>query len=85
MPIYTFEHPDTGEIFEDIRSFKDMDKSFYAPDGKKCKRVKVPKNVRGWRKDREVFEVDDYCKKMKPKFVKFQDGHKERYDPTKHF
>jgi hypothetical protein len=36
-------------------------------------------------KNREVFQADsDYVKKCKPKYVKFQDGHRERYDPTKH-
>lgn len=84
-PIYEYEHPETGEIFEEIRSFKDIDKPFYAPDGKKCKRLRVPKSIRGWRKDREVFEADPaHVKKVNPKYVKFQDGHRERYDPTKH-
>jgi hypothetical protein len=85
MPIYEFEHPKTGEIFEEIRSFKDIDKPFIAPDGTKCRRLRVPSKFTGWRVDREVFELDpDYAKKLKPKYVKFRDGHKEKYDPTKH-
>ena len=36
-------------------------------------------------KNREVFEADPaYVKSCKPKYVQFQDGHKEKYDPTKH-
>ncbi len=36
-------------------------------------------------KNREVFEADsNYVKKCNPRFVQFQDGHKERYDSTKH-
>jgi hypothetical protein len=85
MPIYQFKHPETGEIFEDLRSFKDIDKPYVAEDGVKCERVQVPQTLRCWRNDREVFEADpDYAKKIKPKYVRFRDGHRERYDPTKH-
>ena len=84
MPIYEYAHPDTGEIFEDIRKIKDRDNIFMSEDGKKCKRLEVS-NFTGWKNNREVFEVDaDYVKKCNPKYVKFRDGHKERYDPTKH-
>ena len=56
-----------------------------APDGIECERVKVPQSVKGWRKDREVFEADpQYVKKLNPKNIRFQDGHIERYDSTKH-
>ncbi len=85
MPIYQFVHPKTGEIFEDIRSVKDRDKPFYAPDGIKCGRLEVPTRFSGGKGDKEVFEADaDYVKKCRPKYVRFRDGHKERYDPTKH-
>jgi len=84
MPIYEYIHPETGEIFEELRSFKNMDKPFIAPDGKKCKKLEVS-TFTGWKGNREVFEVDsDYCKKVRPKNIQFQDGHKEKYDPTKH-
>ncbi len=64
---------------------KDRNRPFKAPDGKKCKRLEVSKNIRGWSGNREVFEADpDYVKGCRPKYVKFQDGHKEKYDPTKH-
>ena len=83
MPNYEFEHPDTKEVFEDLRSIKDRDKPYISPDGKKCKRI--ISSFTGWKKNKEVFEADrDYVKKCNPKYVKFQDGHRERYDPTKH-
>ena len=85
MPIYQYKHPDTGEIFEEIRPFRKMDKPFVAPDGKKCKRIFCVENIVGWNGNREVFEADPgYIKKCNPKYVQFQDGHKERYDSTKH-
>ena len=85
MPIYEFEHPVTGEIFEEIRSFNDADNIFLAPDGVECKRRTFPSSVHGWKNDREVFEADrQLVKKTNPKYVKFKDGHRERYDPTKH-
>ena len=85
MPIYQFKHPETGEIFEELRPFKDIDKPYIAEDGVECERLQVPESIRGWRKDREAFEADpDYVKKVKPKYIRFQDGHREKYDPTKH-
>ena len=84
MAIYEYLHPETKEIFEDMRSMKNRDKPFFAPDGVKCKRI--ISSFGGWRKGREPFEVDsDYCKKLNPKFIKFRDGHRERYNKTKHF
>jgi hypothetical protein len=84
MPIYLYEHPKTGERFEDIRKYKDIDKPFIAPDGVKCKRVEVT-SFTGWKGDREIFEMDaGYVKKCKPRFVKFRDGHREKFDPRKH-
>ena len=85
MPMYEYIHPDTGKIYEVIRSYKDKHKKFLAPDGKKCKVKEIPSRVSGWKGDKEVFEADsDYVKKCNPKYVKFKDGHRERYDPTKH-
>jgi hypothetical protein len=85
VPFYEYEHPETGELFEEMRTIKNRNKPFIAPDGVKCKKVEVPRSIRGWRKDREVFEADsDYVKKCNPKYVKFQDGHKEKYDPGRH-
>ncbi|MFA5598957.1 MAG: hypothetical protein WDA06_00035 [Phenylobacterium sp.] len=84
MPIYEYIHPDTGEIFEDIRPVSERDKPFTHTDGKKCKRKEIT-SLNGWRGDREGFEIDaDYYRQLNPKYVQFRDGHKERYDPSKH-
>ena len=86
MAIYVFQHPRTKEIFEEFRSFKDINKPFYAPDGTECKRILFPSPVSISKKNKEVFEQDpDYVKKMRPKYVKFRDGHRERYDEMRHF
>lgn len=86
MPIYEYQHPDTKEIFSELRKIKDRDKPFIAPDGKECERLLFPTKLGYCGKgDREVFEVDPgYVKKCRPKYVEFRDGHKEKYDPTKH-
>lgn len=84
MPIYEYQHPETGEVFEDLRSIKDRDKPFISDDGAKCYRI-YSLAFSGWSKTREVFEVDpEYCKRLNPKYVKFRDGHREKYDPSKH-
>jgi len=86
MPIYIYKHPETGEIFEDIRSFKDIDKPFISPDGIKCERVFAIKGLGVINKNAECFQKDaDWVKRVKPKYVKFRDGHRESYDPNKHF
>lgn len=88
MPIYTYRNPKTGECFDEISKMLDSDKPFILEDGTECPRVFFPPTNRGNAiidKNREFFEADpDYVKKMKPKYVKFKDGHRERYDPTKH-
>ena len=38
----------------------------------------VNKNAEAWEKD------SAYVKSVNPKYVRYQDGHKERYDPTRH-
>jgi len=89
MPVYQYEHPVTKEVFEDLRPIKNRHKPFIAPDGVKCPRIVVPTDL-GYcgraEKEREVFELDPgYVKKCRPKFVKYRDGHREKYDPGKHF
>lgn len=80
MPIYEYEHPETGEIFDDLRAFKDMDKPFIAPDGVECPRiVSMPFIINGSREN----DYND-IKKSNPKYVRFKDGRRERFDPTKH-
>lgn len=84
MPTYEFEHPETGEIFEEIRRFDESDKPFIAPDGVSCSRI-MSRNITIIDKEQEVFEMDEeYTKISNPKYVKFKDGHKERYDSSKH-
>jgi len=86
MPIYLYQHPETKEVYEVIRSVKDMDKPYVLDDGTKCKRIFGCGNMGVINKNAEVFQKDsDYVKKCKPKYVKFRDGHRERYDPTRHF
>lgn len=83
MAIYEYEHPDTGDIFEIMRPMSESDEPFFAPDGVECKRVMS--SFHGGKGDKEVFEVDPhYVKSKKPKYVRFRDGHREKYDPTKH-
>ena len=83
MAIYCYRHPITGEVFEEIRSMKDSDKPFFACDGIECE--KIISNFSGGKGDKEVFEADPYyVKSCKPKYVKFRDGHREKYDSTKH-
>ena len=89
---YRYIHPNTGEIFKVLRDVVDRDTPYILEDGVVCERKKDPSekmrggpNRYGGRSDREVFELDpDYAKKVKPKYVRYRDGHKEKYDPTKH-
>jgi len=91
---YYYKHPKTGKIFSDQRMSGYETKPYVASDGIECKFMKnyIPpskkmKNRIGIiDKNAEVFQKDsDYCKKVAPKYVQFRDGHKEKYDPTKHF
>ena len=85
-PVYSYLHPETGEVFEELVSIKDSNKFFILPDGIKCKRLFSGFSGGIINKNAEVFQKDsDYVKKCKPRFVKFRDGHKEKYNPTKHF
>jgi len=95
MPIYLYQHPDTGEVFEVIRPVKDRNKKYKSEDGVLCERIyhnpDYDSQKHGDRRTSrageklEVFQADPkYVKKMNPKYVKYRDGHRERYDPTKH-
>ena len=91
MPIYTYKNPKTGECFDEVRSFKDSEKPFVLEDGTKCERVLFPGHnkkspaIAIIDNNREVFKADpDLVKKSNPKYIRFKDGHRERYDPTKH-
>jgi len=85
MPIYSYQHPKTKEVFEILRKIKDRDKPYVLEDGTKCKRIFGNVNIGVIDKNAEVFEKDpDFVKKCKPKYVKYLDGHREKYDPTRH-
>ena len=94
MPIYIYKHPETDEVFEVLRSMSQSEKQYEAPDGVMCDRIFHNPNFnkdKDWMRTSrageklEIFQHDpSYVKKMRPKYVKFRDGHRERYDPTKH-
>jgi len=83
-PIYEYKHPETNEIFTELRSVKNRNKKFHAPDGLECERVvgtigkPINKGKEGWER------YPDYYKETNPKYVRHKDGNKEKYDPTKH-
>lgn len=89
MPIYSYKNSKTNEIYDIIRKVSDRDKPYILEDGTECQRVLnySKKNSIGViDKNAEVFQKDaDYVKKCNPKYVKFRDGHREKYDPRKHF
>jgi hypothetical protein len=39
LPLYEFQHPSTGEIFEVLRPFSQSGEPFIAPDGIQCQRL----------------------------------------------
>lgn len=90
---YWYKHPKTGEMFSDQRMvgyeikplLKQGIECELAPDYEPPTIERDTFNLAIINKNREVFQADpDLVKKTKPKYVKFQDGHRERYDPTKH-
>ena len=90
---YYYKHPKTEKIYSDLRMKGFEKKPYISPDGEECELLKgysPPSEnkdigVAIIDKNREVFEADpDFVKKCRPKKIKFQDGHIEKYDPTKH-
>lgn len=85
MPFYSYKNPKNNKIFTKLRKIKDRNDPYILEDGTKCKRIFSGENIGIVNKNAEVFEKDSkYVKKMKPKNIKFNDGHVEKYDPTKH-
>jgi hypothetical protein len=92
---FWYKHPKTKEMHSDqrmvgyeeipllVKGVKcDIDRD-YTPPEIEYKPLGVIRMYRDGQ--REVWEADPgHVKKCKPKYVKFQDGHRERYDPTKH-
>jgi len=89
MPLYKYKNPKTGEEFEEFRSISKSKKPFILEDGTECQFVEQVSLGIGTimtKKNKEVFEFDaDYTRLTNPKYIRFQDGHRERYDPTKHW
>ena len=85
MPIYSYQHPKTKEVFDILREIKNRDKPYILKDGTKCKRIFGDINIGIINKNAEVFQKDpDYVKKCRPKYIRLRNGHRVRYDPTKH-
>jgi len=94
IKFFWYKHPESGEMLSDQR-MTGYEKKPLVVKGVKCELVpdyeppikeRDEHNLAIINKNREVFQADpDLVKKSRPKYVKFQDGHRERYDPTKHF
>ena len=95
IKFFWYKHPKTGEMISDQRMVGYEEKPLMVK-GEKCEldrdykppeKEYKPLGVIRVYKDgqRECFEADpQYVKKCNPKNIRFQDGHIERYDPTKH-
>ena len=95
IKFFWYKNPETEEMISDQRMVGYEEKPLicggvkceidreYAPPVKEHKPlgpIRMYKNGQ-----REVFEADpQYVKKMNPKNIRFQDGHIERYDSSKH-
>jgi len=86
--IYKFKHPKTYEIFSEFRNVKNASDEFRAPDGVVCELL--DSNILGKKSGvvvngKEGFEKHpDYYKEMNPEYVRYKDGHREKYRPDKH-
>lgn len=95
VKFFWYKHPKTGEMFSDQR-MEGYEERPLIKKGIKCeldltykppeKEYKALGPIRIYKDgQREVFEADpQYVKKMNPKNIRFQDGHIERYDSSKH-
>lgn len=95
MPIYVYKNSKTGELIEDLRPMSERNEPLILEDGTVCERCfdeeqtidekkRIRRQYKGTR-GHEGFEVDpSYYKALNPKYVKFKDGHREKYDPNKH-
>ena len=85
MPIYTYKNPKTDEEFDEIMPFSHGDKPFILEDGTECPRIFSVSGLGIVDKNAECFEKDAaFVKKMKPRTIKFNDGHIEKYNPDRH-
>ena len=93
LNFYYYKHPKTGKIYSDQRMKGYESKPYIAGDGIECEllknyspqRKKTKSQIGIIDKNAEVFQKDaKYVRDCNPRFVKFRDGHREKYDPTKH-
>jgi len=90
---FYWKHPKTGKIYSDQRLSGFENIPYKTSDGTVCDLLKdysPPKKEQKSSigiidKNAEVFQKDrNFIKKCNPRFIKFNDGHRERYDPSKH-
>jgi len=86
LPIYTYKHPKTGEIFETIRPVDKRDAPFVHIDGTICERLIIPSSI-GYcglsLKEVEVWDAEkSYVKAVRPKYVMTRKGKKIRYNES---
>jgi putative FmdB family regulatory protein len=81
MPFYTYGCSKCGVEQEIRRSMADIDATVVCKCGETCKRVFTP--IAGYSNDGDVANYNDVLK-SKPKWLRFKDGHREKFDPTKH-
>ena len=90
---FYYKHPKTGKIYSDQRMMGFENVPYKASDGVECELLKdysPPVKAKNpglciIDKNAEVFEKDAaYVKECNPKYVKYRDGHREKYDSTKH-
>lgn len=93
ISFFYYKHPKTGKIYSDQRMKGYEEKPYIASDGVECKYLpnyspplkKSKKSFGIIDKNAEVFQKDpEYVKKVNPKYIRFRDGHRERYDPNRH-
>jgi hypothetical protein len=91
MPIYQYKGKINGKIYEISRSISEREKEYIAEDEEVCEFIpwylveKIKSNLGIIDKNAEAWEKDaEYVKKCAPKYVKYRDGHREKFDPTRH-
>lgn len=67
MPVYEFQHPKTGEVFEVLRPFSKSGDPYFAPDGTQCVKLISSPQIRMGDElpDRYERKEQDHQKKVK--------------------
>ncbi len=91
---FYYKHPKTGKIYSDQRMIGFETNPYKDRDGTECELLKdysppAKKETKSTfgiiDKNAEVFQKDSaFVKKCNPKYIKFNDGHREKYDSSKH-